>query len=81
MGVMSCSRSGCKSIMCDTYVNDVGYVCEECQKEFKEYLTSSVLPEGEMLRELKKFMNTEKGSFLKGEDISVNQFFRAHTRD
>ena len=38
MGVMSCSRKECENIMCDVYVEDVGYMCHECESEFKMYL-------------------------------------------
>ena len=44
--------------MCDTYVNSVGYVCSDCQSEFKEYLESkgkTDLTEVEIKRELEKF--------------------------
>ncbi len=37
MGVMSCSRLNCSSIMCDTHIDSVGYVCPECQNEFENY--------------------------------------------
>ena len=47
MGVMSCSRNNCDNIMCDTHIYDVGYICWECQKEFKEYLTWAPLEKGE----------------------------------
>jgi hypothetical protein len=81
---MSCSRSSCPSIMCDTYVDGVGYVCRECQTEFKEYLVSNgivVNTEGEIKRELKKFMDTEKDTYTKGAEMSVCDFFNSYSRD
>lgn len=33
MGVMSCSRYGCESIMCDLYSSDYGYICYDCYQE------------------------------------------------
>jgi hypothetical protein len=30
MGVMSCDRAGCKSIMCDRYNHKFGYICSDC---------------------------------------------------
>ena len=33
MGVLSCSRSGCRNIMCDRYSNIHGYICSECFDE------------------------------------------------
>ena len=56
MGVMSCSRNGCDSIMCDTYIDSVGYICRYCQDEFKSYLKAlgkSPKTKGELHRELK----------------------------
>lgn len=34
MGVMSCSRKNCTNIMCDTYISNIGYICDECKHEF-----------------------------------------------
>ena len=34
MGVRSCSRNKCTNIMCDTYIPNVGYICDECKHEF-----------------------------------------------
>ena len=68
--------------MCDTYVNSVGYVCSECQSEFKECLESegkTDLTESEMKRELEKFMNTTKESHVQGEKIGVDDFFNKHS--
>lgn len=83
MGVMSCHRTGCESIMCDTYVYSVGYVCSGCQTEFKEYATEKdldVSTEGQINFALKEFMNTEKGSYDKGKEISIDEFFNQHTK-
>jgi len=38
MGVKECSRLNCSEIMCDTYIREIGYICDSCKKEFKEYL-------------------------------------------
>ncbi len=68
----------------DTYVNDIGYVCNDCQNEFKDYLKSrdldGIIPEGTLRTELKTFMNSEKDSYL-GNELGVDEFFRIHTRD
>lgn len=77
MGVMSCYRKGCEGIMCHTYVPEIGYICSECQIEFKEYLKSvekRELTEGEMMRELENFMVTRKGSYTQGNTLTVEEF-------
>lgn len=82
MGVMGCHRNGCDNIMCDTYVNGVGYVCRECQSEFKLYIESSgifVETEGEIKRELIKFMETEKDTYSKGKEMNIDEFFNEYT--
>ena len=33
MGVKSCSRNGCESIMCDRYSTEYGYICYSCFDE------------------------------------------------
>lgn len=84
MGVLPCSRKGCSSIMCDTYVPDVGYICNECQEEFKNFINSieenSSLTEGKIKKYLKEFMSTEKGEFEGGEEMGVDDFFSKHSR-
>ena len=79
MGVMTCNRQNCGNIMCDIYINDIGYICYECKNEFKDYLNSenkTNLSEGEMTIELKKFMNnTTKGKYIKGKIFDIDEFF------
>lgn len=84
MGVMPCYRKGCDEIMCHTYVDgEVGYICRECQNEFKEYATENdldVSTEGQIKMELTKFMSLEKGSFAKGKEMDIDEFFDQYTR-
>ena len=88
MGVMSCSRRRCEQIMCNTYVNTTqftGYVCNECQEEFKQYLIGigkdpSDIPVGDLNRKLADFMETDKDSLTQGDGCSVDNFFDSYTR-
>lgn len=84
MSVLSCARRGCENIMCETYVPDVGYVCRECQKEFKGYVCSrkDVFTDSPMSieRALKSFMETSYGDFHI-QEIDVEGFFRSYDRD
>lgn len=82
MGVKSCSRKGCGEIMCDTYVPEVGYVCTDCQAEFKIFLATKPLPilnELDISRALEEFMKIPKNSFNKGEEMTVSEFFNKYT--
>jgi hypothetical protein len=81
MGVKSCSREDCPNIMCDTYINSIGYICFERQNEFKEYLKKyniELTTEGEIMDELKKFINTPKDKY-KTKETTVNDFFKERT--
>jgi len=83
MGVMSCNRVDCESIMVHTHVYSVGKVCDECQYEFKEYLKKENLnpeTEGQITIELLKFMNTPKDCYVEGKKVSVDEFFQSRTR-
>ena len=83
MGVMRCSRIGCNSIMCDTHVDLIGYVCGECQGEFKNYLISNNIKaktSRQINIELKKFMKTEKSEFINDDETSVDEFFKDYTK-
>lgn len=84
MGVMSCHRKDCDSIMCDTYVEPIGYICVGCQEEFENYL--KVLGEApttdvEIVKLLEEFVRTKKGFYNEGKAMSVAQFFKEHTKN
>jgi hypothetical protein len=83
MGVMSCSRKECDNIMCDTYVDSVGYICNDCKSEFKEYLQKEGLnpkTEGQITKEIEKFMATSKDSYIDGNETSIDEFFEVRSR-
>lgn len=83
MGVMACYRKNCDNIMCDTYISGIGYICYDCQIEFKHYLedrNKERLFEGEIKKLLEKFMETEKISYEDEVLISPDQFFNKYTR-
>ena len=83
MGVMSCSKKGCEHIMCDTYVNEVGYICQQCQGDFEDWLESNnhhPKNEGDILRFLDEFMKLDKTLTFQGKEVSVQEFFRLRTR-
>jgi len=67
--------------MCDTYISDgdVGYVCTDCKQEFKDYMKNITnkfdSSFGEILGELKKFMETPAGTYAAGEPMDVDRFF------
>lgn len=80
MGVMNCSRKNCGHIMCDTYVESIGYICSECNLEFKEYLKNNGLnptTEGQINRELEKFMITTK---YDNNETDVESFVNERTQ-
>lgn len=60
MGVKSCSISDCESIMCDTYVDGVGYICTDCQERFIEWSWNNA---GDIRSDtgLKTLLNSFKG--------------------
>lgn len=83
MGVMSCSRRGCSNIMCDTHIHDIGYVCNDCQKEFKQYLgemNQNPRTATDIHNALENFMETTPRKNYGDDELSVEEFFRQHTR-
>lgn len=82
MGVMACNRKDCESIMCDTYVDDIGYICNDCKEEFKNYLKAiNKKPDNkyEIKRLLFAFMSTDKNSFNVSGKMTVDEFFNHYT--
>ena len=84
MGVMACDRRDCERIMCDTCIDGTWYICRECQEEFKLYLEKTdqhPTCEGEIIMAIESFMKTPKDRYIKGKDISVDDFFQENTRN
>ncbi len=83
MGVMPCHRKGCDNIMCDTYIVSVGHICDDCQREFKDYLLQQNIEpttERQITEALKVFMSTERNDTDNKTEITVEDFFTKHTR-
>ncbi len=83
MGVKGCSRENCGNIMCDTYVQSIGYICFDCKSEFKKYLQKNGLnpmTEGQISKELEKFMITSKDTYTDGKKITVDDFFNERSQ-
>lgn len=36
MGVLPCSVDECDNVMCDAYINDIGYLCPDCLEALRE---------------------------------------------
>jgi len=70
--------------MCDTYIEGIGYVCRECQEEFKLYLQKTninVEYEYDIVVALNIFMSIPKGRYSDSEEMTVDKFFSKHTRN
>ena len=83
MSVMTCIKRDCWNIMCDTYVPLIGYICPDCQREFKEWLEESPLVVQETeddLRDALEHWVTLSKRLTNPNKISVNEFFAQHTR-
>lgn len=84
MGVLDCCRIGCDSIMCDTHISSIGYLCDECQKEFKYYLVEiDHYPQDdvEIIEALHDFIEYEKHHFDEHELFgALDIFFKNHIR-
>lgn len=81
MSVLSCVRNGCTNIMCDTYVPSIGYICFDCQNDFKDYFNgkrSYVIGESDIIEELDNFIDTEKVTDM-GNILTVDDFFKKYT--
>lgn len=82
MGVMNCSRNNCDNILCNTYVNDIGYICDSCKEEFSLYLKYknwSGMFAHELMDELKKFIDINKDGKIDIEN-NVDEFFEIYGR-
>ncbi|HSE99793.1 MAG TPA: hypothetical protein VLA48_02765 [Nitrososphaeraceae archaeon] len=76
---MGCHRRGCDDIMCNTYVDSVGYICYDCQNEFESFVAAKnkIRTEDRLFKWLEKFMKTTPNRKYGVEDagITVEDFF------
>lgn len=83
MSVLACVRSCCSSIMCDTYIPELGYVCTDCQREFKVHLSDigyGVDNDEEIKEYLDEFLQTTKPNKWVENNI-VDNFFEKYTEE
>lgn len=76
MGVLNCSMKDCEEILCRTYINEVGYICDDCKSRFNEYLLKNGLKpksEEDYIEYLKVFKKTSKDNISNIEDF-FNKF-------
>lgn len=83
MGVMSCSNVECNNIMCDTHVGGVGYVCYECQENFKKFINQrgiSIQSDHDIYVALKIFMDRDESypDYDRNNAI-ISKFFEENT--
>lgn len=85
MGVLSCSRSNCENIMCDTYIPTMGYICNECKEEFEGLMgTNSHYSKEVIESKLEMFLETEKEEYVdlsnnNSDEISVYDYFEIYS--
>jgi hypothetical protein len=75
MGVMKCSRKGCNNTLCRTYIIEIGYICNNCINEFKEYIKSNnikINTELDLIKELTLFMGTDNIN-----KINIDDYFKS----
>jgi hypothetical protein len=85
MSVMECNRRRCPNVMCDTHIHGMGYICNDCQQEFRGFLLERGLNPDEISvhdieEQIAVFMNTEKGSENAYTVSNIDDYFREHSR-
>ena len=82
MSVKSCTRVNCENIMCETYVPMIGYVCDECQEEFKLNYPRYIDNESTIRANLEEFIETRKRDSIDWEEPqkSVDDFFKYYSQ-
>lgn len=75
MGVMTCSRVNCNNILCDEYIPDIGYICNDCIYEFKQIHSNREDLFSNFMNDLEMFMKIRKGKDV-NKIIDVDRFFK-----
>jgi hypothetical protein len=81
MGCMGCAR--CDSVMCDTYIDDFGYICYNCKQKFENFLFSKgynpyEIKVSELMKMLKEFKNTNDNE-INNSVTSLYEFWSDNT--
>ncbi len=69
--------------MCDTYVPEAGYICFDCQDEFKNSLPlkRNFIWSDKMIKlSLLQFMKIDKSIYQKTHTADITDFFRNYTQ-
>ena len=69
--------------MCDTYILEIGYICYDCQQEFKEKMTAKETPpttDTEIHLSLILFMQSVKVETWGHNVPQIDDFFKRHTQ-
>ena len=72
MSVKECRRNGCAEIMCETYIEGIGYIGGGCSQEFIESFSKLEAPKSEIDEAMRKFIDSEKED---NEVISLQDYF------
>lgn len=65
--------------MCDTYIPDIGYLCYECQDEFKIFSKTYIFrKDSDIKQALHDFMNTNKHNNPDNSDM-ISEYFKQYT--
>jgi len=80
MSVLGCSKCGCHNIKCDTLVDMVGWVCDECQTDFALDMLDEVKTKPskqEITAALEAWLQIEKEEHISRETFrEIEQYFK-----
>lgn len=80
MGVIACSRTNCRNIMCDIQLTNYN-ICNECYNEFVSLMGQKTLSRKEMNDAFEEFMESEKQDGFDHEKIDAESFFAPYIRN
>lgn len=61
--------------MCDTYITNIGYLCDDCKSEFKEQFPNDIKKSRKFFYvKLHEFMNSPKFCEDAHEEITIDEF-------
>ena len=64
MNLLNCVRNNCQNIMCNTYIDGIGDICDECVIEFSDICDEEDYTKKQIAKHLRIFITTEKDGGL-----------------